>query len=94
MGKVIRCLPGKWGYVLMVIGISAVFGLWWFLFPGYGSQQEDRGGRGKNGGESKEQGQESLFSADIPDLGLEDIQEFLNRQYGEGKVSFSAMMEE
>lgn len=92
MGKVIRCLPGKWGYVLMVIGISAVFALGWFLLPGYGSQQEDWGGRGRHGGESE--GQESLFSADIPDLGLEDIQEFLNRQYGEGKVSFSAMMEE
>lgn len=33
-----------------------------------------------------------LFDADIPDLGLEEIQAFLDRQYGKGNFSFSQLM--
>ncbi len=98
MGKVIRCLQKKKScarrHILIVISISAVLSLYWFLLPGYGSQQEDWEGRVISSWEGKGQGQDNLFSAEIPDMGLGDIQEFLNRQYGEGKVSFSGIMEE
>lgn len=90
----------------VMVFAGAVFGLWWFWLPGYGAQQGgnkvsgygaqqgENPGPGYGTGQKDNGGKEALLSAEIPELGLEEIQEFLDRQYGQGKISFSGLMED
>lgn len=67
--------------LVLVFCAGALFSLWCCVLPGFGAQ------------ERAEEEQGFLSGADIPDLGLEEIQDFLERQYGKGNVSLFALME-
>lgn len=78
-------MSGLWKRAgLAGLWIAAVcLGILWCPFPGFGAQNE-----------TEENGEYPLAVQDIPDLGLERVQEFLDRQYGENELSFSALMED
>lgn len=61
---------------------------------GYGAEREGTGRLRYGTQQEKQGGEEGLLSAEIPDLGLEDIQVFLDRQYGQENISFSGVMED
>lgn len=78
-------MSGLWKRAgLAGLWIAAVcLGILWCPFPGFGAENE-----------TEENGGNPLAFQDIPDLGLERVQEFLDRQYGENELSFSALMED
>lgn len=78
--------------LVWVVGMEMAVDFWCCPFPGF----EVWGAEGKAGvnpGQGRERKEQNVLEdVDMPDLELEEIQAFLDRQYGKGNLSFPQLM--